>query len=352
MRTGTATRQMPATATSVLIVEDDRDVRLSLAEVLAEEGYRVAIAENGFEALCYLRTARAPGVILLDLMMPVMDGWEFLAEKRRIPSLAGIPVVVLTAGGSGKRPLEPAQVVERLKKPVPDRRPPGGRRPRVAASQAVVSCGGLALRPRCRPRSTDMTVRRRGIRVEFPAWASRAGGRRPPAGLSMSVLLVNDERAIVEPIEELLKEQGHRVVVAYDGARALELVDETVFNLVISDIRMPHVNGLSVFRRIRSIAPSTDVILMTAYGTVVDGRGRHQGEGRVLHLEALQSRGAGAGGRSHRAAPAPAGGLGQRIAGDAAQLVGTGGAAHRAVPGHLRPAPADRDRGPERSARC
>jgi CheY-like chemotaxis protein len=105
-------------STCVLIVEDDRDVRLSLAEVLAEEGYRIAMAGNGLEALRYLRSASAPGVILLDLMMPVMDGWEFLSVQRQIPSLSSIPVIVLTAGGTLKGPTSPVPVIDRLKKPV------------------------------------------------------------------------------------------------------------------------------------------------------------------------------------------------------------------------------------------
>ena len=105
-------------ASTVLIVEDDRDVRLALAEVLAEEGYRIALAEHGFDALCQLRFGMPPGVILLDLMMPVMDGWEFLAEQRAKPALASIPVVVLTAAGNARGLGASPQVVARLRKPV------------------------------------------------------------------------------------------------------------------------------------------------------------------------------------------------------------------------------------------
>lgn len=82
----------------VFIVEDDFDVRELFADTLAEAGYDVATASNGLEALERLRLADAqPGVILLDLMMPVMDGWQVKRELAQDPSLSVIPVVMMTA---------------------------------------------------------------------------------------------------------------------------------------------------------------------------------------------------------------------------------------------------------------
>jgi CheY-like chemotaxis protein len=82
----------------VLVVDDDGDIRDTLAELLESEGYEVAVAAHGEEALAYLRSAPAPRLILLDLMMPVMNGFEFRAEQLRDARLAAIPVVVITAG--------------------------------------------------------------------------------------------------------------------------------------------------------------------------------------------------------------------------------------------------------------
>jgi CheY-like chemotaxis protein len=83
---------------TVLIVEDDEQVRDAIAEALRDEGYTVQIASNGREALDALRGApQQPRLILLDLMMPVMDGWEFLREREREPSLAEIPVCAVSA---------------------------------------------------------------------------------------------------------------------------------------------------------------------------------------------------------------------------------------------------------------
>jgi CheY-like chemotaxis protein len=84
----------------LLIVEDDADIRETLGEALELAGYTVTLAENGADALERLRRddTPLPAVILLDLMMPVMDGFAFRSEQRRDPRLAEIPVIVITAG--------------------------------------------------------------------------------------------------------------------------------------------------------------------------------------------------------------------------------------------------------------
>jgi CheY-like chemotaxis protein len=80
----------------VLVVEDDPDIRGAIADTLSYEGYSVSEAPDGVEALRRARSER-PDLILLDLMMPVMDGWAFRAEQEADPSIAEIPVVVVTA---------------------------------------------------------------------------------------------------------------------------------------------------------------------------------------------------------------------------------------------------------------
>jgi CheY-like chemotaxis protein len=81
---------------SILIVDDDAAAVDSLAQILTDEGYQVSSATNGKEALVYLRGAPPPRVIILDLFMPEMDGWEFRREQLRDPKLSLIPVVVMT----------------------------------------------------------------------------------------------------------------------------------------------------------------------------------------------------------------------------------------------------------------
>jgi CheY-like chemotaxis protein len=82
----------------ILVVDDERDIRDTIAELLADEGYAVEEAGDGAEALAKARDCH-PVVVLLDLMMPGMNGWEFRARQRGDPELAGIPVIVLSALG-------------------------------------------------------------------------------------------------------------------------------------------------------------------------------------------------------------------------------------------------------------
>lgn len=90
---------VPAPTQTVLVVEDDPDVRSALAELLSGEGYEVAATADGGEALDTLRAGLRPDVILLDLMMPNVDGWDFRRAQLEDPTLAGVPVVLLTASG-------------------------------------------------------------------------------------------------------------------------------------------------------------------------------------------------------------------------------------------------------------
>jgi CheY-like chemotaxis protein len=101
----------------VLVVEDDDAIRELLKELLEEAGFRVIRAANGLEALASLRAGRAPRVILLDLAMPVMDGLEFRTTQRRDPSLATIPVVVMSASDGIEQRISEMQVDGYLPKP-------------------------------------------------------------------------------------------------------------------------------------------------------------------------------------------------------------------------------------------
>jgi CheY-like chemotaxis protein len=94
---GQPREETPPTHCPVLIVEDDEDLRDMMAQMLTIEGFNAATAANGREALEYLHSTGKPNVILLDLMMPVMDGWEFRRQQKADPELAPVPVIVLSA---------------------------------------------------------------------------------------------------------------------------------------------------------------------------------------------------------------------------------------------------------------
>jgi CheY-like chemotaxis protein len=102
----------------ILIVEDDADLREALSEVLRDEGYAVTSAADGQEALDRLRRELRPALILLDLTMPVMNGWQFRAEQRQDPDLSEIPVVVLSAGEHLAEQMQPLEIEDFVRKPI------------------------------------------------------------------------------------------------------------------------------------------------------------------------------------------------------------------------------------------
>jgi anti-anti-sigma factor len=108
----------PAPAGNILVVEDDAVTRDALKTVLEEKGYGVACAHDGRQALDRLGAAEPPALILLDLMMPGMDGWEFRREQERDPALASIPVVVVSGAGDVPAAAAALGVEDYLQKPV------------------------------------------------------------------------------------------------------------------------------------------------------------------------------------------------------------------------------------------
>lgn len=102
----------------ILIVEDDQDLAETEAEVLEAEGYRTMHAANGREAIEKLQNGLLPDLILLDMMMPIMDGWKFREEQRKLPKIAEIPVVTITADGDARGKAASIQAAGHLGKPV------------------------------------------------------------------------------------------------------------------------------------------------------------------------------------------------------------------------------------------
>jgi CheY-like chemotaxis protein len=104
------------TESTVFIVEDDTDTREMLCRFLELEGFHVESAPNGRAALDRLVAGTSASVIVLDLMMPVMDGWQFRREQVRTANLAEIPVIVVSA--AGRERLEQIDANAILSKPV------------------------------------------------------------------------------------------------------------------------------------------------------------------------------------------------------------------------------------------
>lgn len=104
--------------TGVLVVDDDDDTRELVSAFLEATGYPVVTAKHGQEALGHLHEFAAPCLILLDLMMPVMDGWTFRREQLRDPMLATIPVIVITATHDARQAASALGAASYLEKPL------------------------------------------------------------------------------------------------------------------------------------------------------------------------------------------------------------------------------------------
>jgi DNA-binding response OmpR family regulator len=102
----------------ILYVEDEIDTRDAVTFALQQEGFTVFGAANGQTALDYLRSNPPPCLILLDLMVPVMDGWQFMAERARHPELLTIPVVVVSAHLTIQRQATALKAAGYLTKPI------------------------------------------------------------------------------------------------------------------------------------------------------------------------------------------------------------------------------------------
>ena len=109
----------------ILLVEDDVLLRGAVKMVLEWEGYRVACAADGRQALDFLRAGGRPALILLDVLLPVLDGWRFRQEQRRDRDLAAVPVVVVSAleaadcpDGAAyvRKPFAPQQLLEAVRR--------------------------------------------------------------------------------------------------------------------------------------------------------------------------------------------------------------------------------------------
>ncbi len=106
---------------SILVVEDNADIRDTLEQVLQMEGYEVECASNGGEAIELLKRKHEPVLVLLDMMMPVMSGWEFLEAQKSDHVLATLPLVILSPLGAASALISketPLPAVGYIKKPI------------------------------------------------------------------------------------------------------------------------------------------------------------------------------------------------------------------------------------------
>ena len=102
----------------ILVIEDDNSIRELLVELLESEGYTVTSAINGLDGLKKLEKGSLPNLILIDLMMPVMDGYSFRIEQLKSDIWSNIPTVVMSAEATAKEKMKNFNITAFLSKPV------------------------------------------------------------------------------------------------------------------------------------------------------------------------------------------------------------------------------------------
>ncbi len=244
----------------ILVVDDEVDGRDLLEAILTEAGYQVELAEGGPAALARA-TAASPDLILLDLMMPGMSGFEVCERLKREPATGAVPIIVVTALGqvTDKEAALISGADDFVTKPIR----PEDLRARVAAMLKVRRIHQELDRTLAYLHELDAA--RHAQRRE--ALASVVGGASPPVATAPPVLLVDDEVLSRRLYGDLLAEHGFRVLAACDGAQALELARQHPVEAAILDVMMPGVSGLEVLERLHAQDPELPVIMLTAHAS-------------------------------------------------------------------------------------
>jgi len=222
----------------ILVVEDNEVAALQVRSALEENGYVVSVAASGAEAI-KLAEAELPDALILDVMMPEMDGFEVLDAVRSSEALADIPVLVLTAKeltAADHARLKRGNVKELVQKGEVDR------------DELVARVGRLL--------ETDEPT---------AATTARASGR------SRTVLVVEDNPDNLLAIKAILDSIGCECVIAGDGETAVSMAKEARPGLILMDIQLPGLSGLEAARRIKSDPAFSDIPIVALTARAMKG---------------------------------------------------------------------------------
>jgi DNA-binding response OmpR family regulator len=240
-----------------ILIVDDETQNLELMEaMLTSSGYEVFLAQEGEEALRLARERR-PDLILLDLMMPGLSGFEVCARVKTDPQTGGIPVLFVTALNqiSDKERAMAAGGDDFLTKP-------------FQRTELLTRVEAL-LRVRHLNRDLDralaylheLELTRHAQQPKKPAAPT------PPAEGAGSILVVDDELLARQLFADVLREAGYITHEAENGERALEIARQETIDVVLLDIMMPGMSGLEVLAQLGELAPDSPVVIATANPT-------------------------------------------------------------------------------------
>lgn len=198
------------TTTSILIVDDEVNMRSTLGDILKDEGYEIATAENGEQAveMCH---ERVYDVILMDVRMPGINGVEAFRQIRRLQ--AGAKVILMTAYS-----------LDELKRTALDE-------------------GAIAFLPK--PLDIESVLK---LISEVK---------------NTAILVVEDEEHTAATLSNTLKKQGYRVTVTGSPHAALELVEQIRFDIIFIDAKLPVMNGLELYLAIKEVTPTSTAIMLS-----------------------------------------------------------------------------------------
>lgn len=200
----------------LLLVDDNADFLDSTKDVLEDAGYRIMTAQNGEEALS-LFLDHAFDVVLMDIKMPGLNGVDtFLRMKERDPK---VRVVLCTA----------YSVTDLMKK---------------ARREGV-----------CEILNKPLNISKLLHLIEDIGKRNRGG----------YVLIVDDDKTMCDSLRDGLEQEGFKVATAFEGAEALRKVENERFDILLIDMKLPGMNGLEVYRKVKKIQPLIVTILITGY---------------------------------------------------------------------------------------
>ncbi len=240
-----------------ILVVDDEQQNLELIEaILLAASYEVSLAGGGEEGLAAAHEKR-PDLIILDLMMPGLSGFEVCARVKTDPQTSGIPVLFVTAlsqlgdkeralaaGGDDflTKPFQRAELLARVEALLKVRHL------NRDLERALAYLHELEL-----ARHADQPVRE--SRLPLP---------EPTSGV---VLLVDDELLPRQLYADVLRDEGYVVLEAENGHRALEIARQEAIDVVLLDIMMPGMSGLEALSKLGELAPDSPVVIVTAHPT-------------------------------------------------------------------------------------
>ncbi len=216
----------------VLIVDDDPDIREGIVAVLETNDYRLATGSNGIECMEHIRD-EIPDLLILDMLMPRMDGFAVIRELRSDPDLAGIPIIVLTT------------VIEDA----------AYRRYELETGVAMDVSNYIE-----KPAPPDELLRRVSAIVDQPY-----------------IIVADDDPDIIEAISTVLDSRPYNVAAARDGEQCLDMIRKRSPDLLLLDLLMPRMDGFAVIRELQS-DPATAKIPILVLTTVVEDASRRRYE--------------------------------------------------------------------------